>query len=442
MIEDPVDLSPPRRRTRRLAGLFVTAVVATSLIYGLVKSMDGSLPPRREVADYELIQSLGFVVPAGVNDPAFEHVEEHGYLRKLTIDSTKPEGVNLDRFLKTGKSYVLFIEGTYQWKADGALADAECFQASPESPFLPLSTPAIPADGLDASIRKTSNDPSPTFPQWLARTQKGALCDPANLYRFDYTPPGKPDFFNVFINDFTNVYTDNQGSLTLTVIDRDVVRDYACPKKVLSERGLSHGAMRLVTATVTVDTQGVVSENELARLQYWERTGHWGMETCNWAMPGTTYEIEASGVYTYNKPGYEALKNRTFDPANVERGDLFQADAECSTGPDKNDPVAPGASRWLENRIWGWEKRQSGLAPDMNAENPDWLDIWINDTEIDWQPMGATTNDGQCSLESRYQARIRVKNPAPLHFRIFEYSSGNYREYDNRGPIQLTITRV
>lgn len=295
-------------------------------------------------------------------------------------------------------------------------------------------------------------------------------------------------------------FSDNSGDqITITVFRKPIVlpqrewvgKKYMCPRwknDKTSQFDYKKTVGALQTADVKIDAhddpQEILNPSDLSakdiydvnlnsrtddRLPHFGEAGHWGVYTCNFALPDTTYRITASGTWWFVTYTYMAgVKSAWFE----KNGATFAAfpalaDAECAQGAREHDlakftepvVVAQGESlgkAWLDQRY-------------TDTSNPgvviDYLDVELNHGQIDWKPAPGTefapqappgaahSSRGQCSSTHVYSALWTPLTPpqggtaqwgaGPMLVRVKDLRQGAlYLENDNQGVVTVQIRKV
>ena len=353
---------------------------------------------------------------ASINKPGDE-VTTGSWNAVQTIDVRNTNGLTIG--VLPGKEHTLHVEGTWQfqtWAGTSRLADAFCAIDL----YDPAAGPNWQADRWDHLVN----------PGWLElKARDGGVAR-----RIDWKPYGSDP--SVPVNpgcSSTNHYTatfvptsnevsffaddpwvdDSLGELKLSVTGPGWEAPYQCGKKnetPVVPNGQVVGAIQ--AAHVTVDSRrspgdfpDPASSNQL---DHWSEAGHWGIYTCNWALPTDTYKITVTGTFRYAFT--EDLKTRR-----------AMADAECARD-------AEGGPRWWPNFY----------EPTQDAD--DLLDLYVNRKAVAWKPVMESKNHPGCSDIHMYTLdNWTPEHAGPIHLRIYDV---NYAEHDNVGELHVMIERT
>lgn len=380
---------------------------------------------------------------SAINDDRKETVATVGNARSLTLDTTRPGGVWVSDFVP-GQTYTLRVQGTYRYgNSTKKIADAECTTdvggSLTSGTF--VAKRFLDRDYYDVMVKVgnelASFDWRPESPYTGADASKGEpQCSSTHVYTASYAP--STTSLSFVVDD--PVVADNQGLLTITVargafstLRRYANQNYQCPK--WTDEPVSSAPTGVVgeiqTADVMVDSRrnpyqvpypyATDSGPANATNPYYphifapeDETGHWGIYTCNWALPDSTYRIVVDDLFTYD------------ETVQADMGPEYaQADAECTTGTE------PGDTAWKRDRYI--KKTTSGLTYD-------YMDLYINYKAVEWTPLVDENGDG-CADDHHHTYFIdwRPDYMGPIHFKIYDIA---YRELTNRGELCMDVEKI
>lgn len=319
--------------------------------------------------------SAEFVTRGSINDPANE--------TRVTAGPNEARNVYSSPLLSRttfapGQTYTLVAVGTYQFNS--GVYDAEC-STDP--------TGTTPGAGWRANrwgavygtptrdyydLKGIYPDGSAVFGEWQpvdpypAGSTAGEVgCSKINTYRATFTPlaPRTPTqaWFNVDGGASTPLKLTILGPVfsTQRIFEG---QGYQCPKwakEPVSPSAPPAGEIKV--AKLSVDSRDNPAETQNPKADgyaYWEESGHWGMYTCNWALPASTYTISVKGTYQYiggemtRGPNHQYRGKGCGQSGNAEPCDGTHYWA-CSNPPASEPGQAPKPADWC------WETTSSHL---------------------------------------------------------------------------------
>jgi hypothetical protein len=359
---------------------------------------------------------------AAINAPGDEETQPWSATQAVAAGSLS----GLEVSVLPGAEHTLHVTGTYQfqtWAGTARLADALCAVDHYDPAAGPSWQKArwdhlVHAGWLDLKVRDggvvrdiawepVGSDPAvPVDPG----------CSSTHHYTAKFVPQAASVHF--FVSDpWTE---DTHGQLDLTVSGPGWERPYQCGKRteeaVVDVPGDSVGEIH--HAHVTVDSRRSTDDflnpadaknpDGTWQIDHWNESGHWGIYTCNWALPTSKYRVTVTGTFRYAFT--ENLKTRR-----------AMADAECARDIDGN-------RRWWTNFY------------EPTAEADDILDLYVNRKAVDWKPLFESKNNPGCSDLHMYVLEDWSPQYAgPVHLKIYD---SNYAEFDNIGDLHVMIERV
>lgn len=353
---------------------------------------------------------------AAINKPGDEKTTG-SWTAEQYVDARNQSGLAVS--VLPGAEHTLHVEGTYQfqtWAGTERLADALCAvdtydPASGPSWQLARWDALVNPGWLDLKVRDggvvrpvawTPLGSDPTVPV-------EAGCSTTHHYTATFVPTTNEVSF--FLDD--PWIDDSAGGLKLTVTGPGWEAPYNCAKKTeVPLDGTKQVVGEIQAAHVTVDSRrnpiDYPDPGATNQLDHWNEAGHWGISTCNWALPTSTYRITVTGTFRY---AFSAdLSTRR-----------AMADAECARD-------AEGGPKWWRNFY-----APSGEADDL-------LDLYVNRKAQDWKPVHESANNPGCSDLHMYTIENWSPEYAgPIHLRIYDV---NYAEFDNVGELHVMIERT
>jgi hypothetical protein len=139
--------------------------------------------------------------PSGADSPLFSS----SVSETLTVDTSNPAGTTSKQMYQAGRTYDFYVSGRYRYGAGSAMADAECSQAPGDTTYQPAR---YGTRKLDLTLNGYEFAWTPTGPD---------PCDPSGTYRLTIAADGT-GLVNFKVDD--DVYSDNSGSLVVTVVTR------------------------------------------------------------------------------------------------------------------------------------------------------------------------------------------------------------------------------
>lgn len=416
------------------------SVLAVSAVFSLIGPMNAA-------------SAHEFQEHAAINDDKNEVADTAGMTRSTGLNASKSDGVAIG--VLKGQKYRLEVAGVFVYAAgataDGRtrIADAECAidpvgDRNTGSQWQSERFKGWGSDLLDVLVSNTDSvgevqfKPVDPFPPLSLEGEMG--CSRTNTYYADITPI---DWWLRFRVD-DRYFTDNVGSLEVNLTRGAFTaarlyegKTYQCPKWTEESMQPEPGTVgSILHADVMLDSRRNPKQipnpaatdltgNKTYPLS--AETGHWGMYTCNWALPDTTYRITVDGVWKYNR----------------DEGELALADAECATGSmEYEEKVAHlrtdtrGPEAWMDRRYIS-----TIAGSDQVIDN---LDLMINkDTFKDrkWIPMYPDPENPACAGDSNhtYYFDFRPDRTGPIHLQMGDW---DYYEEDNRGMLCIHIERL
>lgn len=388
---------------RRLSCIFLLAVLASVL------------RPASAFAEFQ--------VRGAIDDPANETISGLGQTRTSTF-SARDGGWFM---MLSGQRYNIEVSGVFNYSSAGPkyLADAECSTYGADNGWQAQRfTGLYNSDLLDLKLRgdaDTSFDWAPVQP--FTNGSGESACSSTHTYTTTFTSNSRSSLYVYFWVHDTDPQ-DNNGDFTvritrgpysnIRVVDGNA---YQCPKWTEEAPvDTAERAGEIQTADMTIDsfTWGAVgSAGEKDALgnhihPYWYQTGHFGLFTCNWALPDSVYKITVSGTWQYD--------NSSLPPLNM-------ADAECTTGP--------ADSQWLVERY-------AADPRNISTGWTDYMDTYINGVNFNWVPNKPDIT-GLCSTDHIYTLLWSPVNPGPILFNIYDFS---YQELNNTGQMSIKVEKV
>ena len=341
------------------------------------------------------------------------------------VDARDQRGVAVT--VLPGAVHTLHVEGTYQfqtWAGTARLADALCAKDHYDPAAGPnwqlarwdhlVNVGWLDLKARDGAVARAIDwkplGTNPTVPV-------DAGCSSTNHYTASFVPTTNEVSF--FIDD---AWTDDTaGGLKLTISSPGFERPYQCPKRteepIVDKPGDKVGEIE--AAHVTVDSRRSTDDypdpNKAKnadgswQLDHWNESGHWGIYTCNWALPTSTYRVTVTGTFRYAFT-HDLSTRRAM------------ADAECARDTQ-------GGPKWWNEGLY---------APTPEAD--DLLDLYLNHKPVEWKPIHESHSSPGCSDLHMYV--LENWSPAeagPINLKIYDV---NYAEFDNVGELHVMIERT
>lgn len=380
-------------------------VILGTLILGLMK------PPAVEATEFQKL--------AAINDERNEVISTARSTQTKSVSSASPnDGASF--LMIAGQPYTLTARGTFNYAGGraGYEGDPECSTFNGSVWTDQRFTSSKGTDLIDLKVSDatvvSAFDWTPNVP-----SATNSACSADHTYRTSFRPAtGGWVYFFVHDTDANNV-----GEIQLTVergafSGRRIFEGapYQCPKRsgeAVKDTGATVGEIEKATTTLDSFTPTIYTVNDKDANgnfihEWWEQSAHWGLYTCNWAMPDRVYKITISGTWKYDtsRPGEYAM-----------------ADAECTTG--------------LADPIWFYERYP--VAPrEVAADYKDNMDVYVNHKNLFWKP-NAPDASWWCSTDHTYSALYTPPGPGPIRLHLYDFS---YEEWNNAGTLQVTIERV
>lgn len=359
---------------------------------------------------------------AAFNSPGDERAADH-WRATVELNSASSEGLHVD--VLPGAEHTIHVEGTYTFHreaGDARLADASCsidlWDPNPDhgatwrtdrydfyrAGLLDLQF----VDGTEVRRLELAPQEHEVDPNVLVAPG----CSTSHHYTATFVPTSPAVRF--LVDDINT--GDNVGNLRLTLTGPGWERPYQCPKRteeaVVDVPGDTVGEIDI--AHVTVDSRRNATEipspgearnpDGTWQIDHWNESGHFGIYTCNWALPGSHYRITVTGTFRYAYPeSYRSM-----------------ADAECARGID--------GGQWQRD-TYG----PIGAATDS-------LDLYVNHVDVDWQPVYSSMMWPGCDdLHTYVLESWTPQSLGPINFKIYDAA---YAEHDNVGELHVLIERL
>lgn len=396
-----------------------------------------------------------FQMEAAINHDNNEVVDEAGWSTVATLAASDADGMQVN--ILNGQSYHLEISGTFVYAKNRTvngkprIADAECSidpEGQPETAYQ-WKTERWQGWGTDLLDVLVTNWGSSVPFNWIPESPYPPLslggepqCSSVNRY---YADVAASAWYLTFKVD-DRYWLDNIGDLQIKVSRSAFTaprmyegKGYQCPKWTHEKEqldpiarigGIEHAGMMLDSQRDPNKYIDPSAKDALGNhiIDFNQESGHWGMYTCNWSLPDSSYRIVVDGVWKWEH----------------DDGTLALADAECATGSvNYENKWAPlrtdtrSIDTWMDQRYVDNRKTAS------TADDIDYLDLFINRFKnLDWTPMYPDPQNPKCAGDADHTYFLDNWVPDRTGPIMFEVGDWEYAEQDNRGMLCIHVEKV